>query len=203
MSHFDPEISQLSDAGPSSHHDGDADNLSFALSDDAYLYTPEPPSSQSTLTSVPSSPFIRSLAASVPQSLERVGPDKKKNFVRYTTMTNSEFLEWWFQTTAAAEGKKASKSGKKDKKAEFDWDGIKNHAESWGDFDQVANIHTGIPRVMCKKCGTILDHPNWKGNGTKSINRHPNTEACKKAGTQKGQQAKIRQLFKSAVSTIS
>lgn len=192
-------MSQFSDAGPSSQYEGDTDNLSFPRSDDAYLVATEPPSSQQTIVSVSGSPFLRPPPPSIPQCLEHVGPRRTKNFILYSIMNKVEFMEWWLQTMAAAERDNAPKV---DPRRKFEWDGTRKHSTSWENLDQVAHISTGTPSVMCKRCGNILDHPNWRSNGTKSVNRHWTTNRCKLASSQKGQQAKLRQLFKKPVCAI-
>ncbi|KAJ6126163.1 hypothetical protein N7471_010656 [Penicillium samsonianum] len=91
-------MSQFSDAGPSSRYESDADNLSFPRSDDAYLFTPESPSSQQTTVSVQDSSFLRPPPPpSIPQSLGRVGPNRTKNFILYSVMNKADFMDWCFR----------------------------------------------------------------------------------------------------------
>ncbi|KAJ5589628.1 hypothetical protein N7537_012306 [Penicillium hordei] len=163
-------MSQFSDAGPSSQYEGDTDSLSFPRSDDAYLIAAETPSSQQTIVSVSDSPFLRAPPPSIPLCLEYVVPSRTKSFILYSIMNKVE--------------------------RKFEWHGIRKHSTSWENLDQVAHISTGTSSVMCKRCGNILDHPNWRSNGTKSVNRHWTTNRYKLASSQKGQYAKLRQLFK-------
>ena len=192
-------MSSFSDASPSSQYEGDTDNISFPRSDDAYLIAAEPRSSQQTIASVSDLPFLRPPPPSIPQCLEHVGPSRKKHFILYSITNKVEFLEWWLQTMAAAERDNAPNV---DPRRKFEWDGTRKHSTSWENPDQVAHISTGTPSVMCKRCGNILDHPNRRSNGTKSVNRHWTTNRCKLASSQKGQQAKLRQLFKISVCAI-
>ncbi|OQE11891.1 hypothetical protein PENFLA_c070G01346 [Penicillium flavigenum] len=133
-------MSQFSDAGPSSRYESDADNLSFLRSDDAYLFTPESPSSQQTTASVQDSPFLRPPPPpSIPQSLGRVGPNRTKNFILYSAMNKADFMDWWLQTMAAAKRDEAPKG---DPGRKFEWDGTRKHSTSWENLDQVAHIDT-------------------------------------------------------------
>src|SRR5699024_12561825 len=44
-------------------------------------------------------------------------------------------------------------------------------SDLWNHFHQVAEIHTGRPKVVCQSCLTLLDHPHHKSNGTSAMGR--------------------------------
>ena len=48
----------------------------------------------------------------------------------------------------------------------------KRQAECWKHFHQVASIQDGSPKVMCKICDQILNHPANGHRGTSSMNKH-------------------------------
>lgn len=48
----------------------------------------------------------------------------------------------------------------------------KRQAECWEHFHQVASIQDGSPKVMCKICGQIPNHPANGHRGTSSMNKH-------------------------------
>jgi len=48
----------------------------------------------------------------------------------------------------------------------------KRQAECWRYFHQIAAIQDGAPKVMCKICDYILNHPADGHRGTFSMNKH-------------------------------
>jgi hypothetical protein len=92
---------QYSDADGflSSIYDGDIDNLPYLPPEDSHLlYTPEVLVSQQTTDSFDQE-FIRpSAPPTIPSSLKRVGPDRRKGYVLYESMTHSDWVDWWLQT---------------------------------------------------------------------------------------------------------
>ena len=94
---------------------------------------------------------------------------------RKTFITESEFIQkrdefmrWWRTTISAA---KFDKKGK-----EMRWGGSK-HSQGWQHFIEVARLDDGTPHARCIHCETFIDHPG-RGNGTKTMIRHPNTRQC-------------------------
>lgn len=111
---------------------------------------------QNTLNPSPSTSFTQPvLRLAIPETLERVGPAKKKIYILWTEMANDEFVAWWLKTEYGSETKRNIFKGK-------------HHAESWDYFHQIAAIQDGSPKVMCKKC----DHPADRHRGTSTMNRH-------------------------------
>lgn len=55
-----------------------------------------------------------------------------------------------------------------------------HYAEVWNHFDQVAHVDTGIPKVFCRACLTLLDHPQHKRHGTSAMGKHQRSKSCRK-----------------------
>jgi hypothetical protein len=148
--------------------------------------TPDPSCSQRTFDSAFDSTFAIPLQPyPLPSTLKRVGSDKKKPFVLWTEMTNNEFVQWWL-TTDFGRGKKRNL---------FE---AERRASCWKHFDQVADIKDGTPKVMCKRCGTILHHPANSHQGTSSMNKHyTRNVSCQNAAAKK---PNIKQLMRNGVS---
>lgn len=181
--------SQYSDFA-SSLCDGEIDNLN-------YLTTPNPlatlSGSQYALD-ISDQDFLRPPRPVLP-SFTRVGPDRRKAFVLYERMAHNEWEEWWLQTDYG-------------RKSKINWDSTR-HAEIWSQFHQVAHSIDGAPKVMCQRCGAILEHPytvNPKGkgrlqyHGTSTIQRHLKTAGCLKAGQGKGNE--ITKFLKKGVCSV-
>jgi hypothetical protein len=82
------------------------------------------------------------------------------------------------------------------------WD-AEHIAKIWKDFEQVAQITDGSPKIMCKRCCKILEHPQTplqggKGlHGTSTMIKHLKTGGCKRIAT-KGK-TEITQFMKTVV----
>jgi hypothetical protein len=141
--------SQRSDFA-SSLYDGDIDTLTY-LAPSNQPVTPAPSSSQKTFDAFDSE-FLRPvIPLVVPSSLTRVGPDRRKAFVLYDEMTHSDWVDWWLQTDYG-------------RKSRIHWDSS-HQSDIWSDFHQVAHGIDGAPKVMCKRCGQILEHPYFLSKG--------------------------------------
>lgn len=147
---------------------GDADNLTYLTPSNQ----PATPSgSQHTLDTFDSSFLRPAIPLAIPSALERVGPDRRKAYVLYTEMSHTEWVDWWLQTEYGSRSKIA-------------WDS--NHlSDVWKNYDQVAHSIDGAPKVMCKRCSQVLEHPYSKRkdgkegrHGTTTMTRHLKTAAC-------------------------
>ncbi|RHZ43507.1 uncharacterized protein CDV56_100702, partial [Aspergillus thermomutatus] len=127
------QASQFSDHYPSSiFEENPLDNLSFLPSDGPF----NPLYGKNTPNSTPNVSFTRpALLPAIPETLERVGPPKKKIYILWTEMVNDDFVAWWLKTEYGSEMKRNIFEGK-------------HHAESWDHFHQVAAIQDGSPKVM-------------------------------------------------------
>jgi len=182
--------SQQSDFA-SSLYDGDIDTLTY-LAPSNQPVTPAQSSSQQTFD-VFDSEFLRPvIPLVVPSSLTRVGPDRRKAFVLYNEMTHSDWVDWWLQTDYG-------------RKSKIHWDSS-HQSDIWSHFPQVAHGTDGAPKVMCKRCGQILEPPYSlsKGadgkdqrHGLSTMKRHLKTAGCQKAN--KGHNAEITKFLKKGV----
>ncbi|KAJ5751474.1 uncharacterized protein N7511_008439 [Penicillium nucicola] len=113
----------------------------------------------------------------VPSSLTRVGSDRRKTFLLYDKMVHSEWVDWWLGTEYGS-------------KSKINWDS-RRHTEVWDGYHQVAQIIDGAPKVMCKRCGKILEHPystspgsigsRVQYHGTSTIMKHLRTAGCRRS----------------------
>ncbi|KAG0152748.1 hypothetical protein PDIDSM_2553 [Penicillium digitatum] len=60
-------------------------------------------------------------------------------------MSHNDFVDWWLETDYG-------------RKSKLKWDSNR-HTEIWNSYHQVAQGIDGAPKVMCKRCGKILEHP--------------------------------------------
>lgn len=131
--------------------DTPSDNLDFLSSDPLYAYAsasaPDP------------SPTQLAAVLSPPDTLQRIGPLRKQNYVLWTEMANDEFVAWWLKT----------EFGSRINRNIFE---SKRQAECWSHFHQVATIQDGAPKVLCKTCNHTLYHPADGHRGTSSMNKH-------------------------------
>ena len=177
----------------SSQFGGDYDNLSYLIPSN---YSATPSTSQHTFdVSIPA--FLRpDEPPLLPQleRFERVGPDRKRLYFLYDRMNHQEWVEWWLQTDYGSKGKVAWHS---------------NHlSHVWEHFTQVAHSSDGSPKVMCKHCSAILEHPyaakkdvNGKDarHGTTTMTRHLRTSACKRAVSGDQQRGRLDKFVLSTV----
>ena len=164
-------MSLLSDIYSSSIYEGEVINsLPYLQSDDLSAFPSELTASQQTVTSNTDLSFTQPI--SIPPSLQRVGPDRRKTWILFDNMSKKEFLEWWFETQSGVSQSQQLK-GKK-----LQWDSVGYHSKVWAKFDQVAHYITGEPKAMCKQCGRIIDHPNHSSNGTSALWRHLKADKC-------------------------
>ena len=181
--------SQHSDFLPTLY-DADTDNLSYLIPSSR---VPTPSGSQLTIEPFDAidTDFLRpSNLLPIPHSLTRVGPDRRKAYVLYDNMAYEEWVEWWLQTDYG-------------QKSKISWDSNRN-SNIWSNFDQVAYTKDGAPKVMCKRCSKILEHPHsplpsGKGyHGTSTMLKHLKTAGCRKA--QQGGKGEITQFLQKVVS---
>ncbi|KAJ5522962.1 hypothetical protein N7513_012065 [Penicillium frequentans] len=125
-------------------------------------------------------PFVPSSIAPDPlERFQRVGPGRRGQFFLYNVMNHTDWVDWWLETDYGSNNSKIA------------WESQHGSAsETWKQFEQVAHTGNGSPKVMCKRCDTILEHPyatkkdaNGKigRHGTTTITRHLQTLACQKA----------------------
>jgi len=158
------QFSQFSDVYASSLYNTDnPDNLQVIQPDDL---TSNPSFNQQTSQSIANSDFIYpSRVAPIPPSLERICPDRTSAYLVYSNMTKDDFVNWWLQTDFG-------------QKKPIRWD-ARQQSDVWKHFDQVAKASDGMPKVMCKRCKKVLDHPQQHGNGTTAMIKHLKGIGCR------------------------
>lgn len=165
--------SQNSDVFPSSLYD-DTDSIPYLPLDPPQPFTPELSGSQQTFDPF-NQDFLRPQAPpTIPPSLTRLGPDRRKAYVLYDGTMHTEWVDWWLETDYG-------------KTSKLRWD-ANYHSEIWKQFHQVALGSDGMPKVMCKRCGQILEHPSsplraggTTRYGTSTLLRHRKTLICVRA----------------------
>lgn len=183
------QISQFSDVYSSSLYEGDhPDNLAYLPSHDQQIFPPDLSCSQQTLNAASDSDFLRpSQPPPIPDTLQCVGPDRRKVYVLYSDMSKEDFVSWWLKTDFG-------------RKKRMRWDS-RHQSDCWKYFDQVAHITTGEPKVICNRCAKVLDHPQHSRHGTSTMNKHIQGVTCRNATNNAAKQPKIKQLMQDAVST--
>jgi hypothetical protein len=186
--------SQRSEDPSSSIYDSDFENLAYFIPDNAQLDTQDLSTSQQSLDSFDSE-FIRPPPPlTVPSSLTLVGPGRKKPFVRYDREMHTEWVNWWLETGYG-------------KSTKIRWDS--NHqTDTWQQFHQVANASNGAPKVMCKRCGQILEHPytlrlgSTARHGTSTMLRHIKSASCLRSSQKDPQKTALIKFIQSNVSYL-
>lgn len=161
------QISQFSNNYPSSiYEDTPLDSFPFLPSDGPQPFFSDASYSQQTPASTPDAGFAQPpVPPSIPNTLEHIGPEKKKNYLLWAEMVNDKFVEWWLKTKFGSWLK---------------WNIFENkrQAECWKKFHQVASIQDRSLKVMCKICSQILNHPVNSHCGTSSMNKHMQGVNC-------------------------
>ena len=78
------------------------------------------------------------------------------------------------------------------------WNSNLKKSDVWESFDQVANIKTGKPKVMCKRCQNVIIHPGVNRAGPSSMKAHLTSVVCVKL--QKTTKQGINHLLREMVS---
>lgn len=185
--------SQQSEVFASSLYDGDPRNLGYLLSDYPQNFTPVF-SSQPTSNILDSDLVYPQSLPAAPEIFDRISPDRRRTFIVYNNMAHSDWVEWWLDTDFG-------------KKSKLRWDA--NHQSGiWEYFHQVAQDTDGQPKVVCKRCCAILEHPSspLRNNGgsarhgTSTMAKHIKTSACQKAATT--QKSGIKAFLQAKVSIL-
>ena len=155
----------------SSIYDSDFDNYTHN-----HPFISDLSKSQETLPSFETDFLRPSLPPSIPSTFTRVGPGRKKVYFLYDEMLHNDWVSWWLETGFG-------------KKQHISWD-AKHQSSTWDTFHQVAHSSDGTAKVMCKRCGQILEHPNFvretkdgkkQRQGTSTMKGHLSSAGCIKA----------------------
>ncbi|KAI3095274.1 hypothetical protein CBS147333_9810 [Penicillium roqueforti] len=108
--------------------------------------------------------------------LTRFAPDRR-DWVLFDTAQENEFLSWWLETDY---GQQLTKNGK----YKFRWSVESRSSKVWKHFDQVAELRSGRPKVVCRSCLTPLNHPHHphhKSHGTSTMGKHLKSNSCRRS----------------------
>jgi hypothetical protein len=97
--------------------------------------------------------------------------------VLYDSDQEKEFLSWWLETDY---GQQLTKNGK----YKFRWSAESRSSKVWKHFDQVAELRSGRPKVVCRSCLTPLNHPHHprhKSHGTSTMGKHLKSNSCRRS----------------------
>jgi hypothetical protein len=92
--------SQYSDALSSSIYGDDIDKYL----ENPHSFTPNPSGSQQTFGSLEPEFLRPSPRPTVPSSLTRLGPNRRKDYVLYDEMLHEDFVSWWLATDCGRKG---------------------------------------------------------------------------------------------------
>lgn len=134
--------------------DNDIGNLAYLTSENPQVFTPDLSASQQTEEIFDPEFLQPSLPPAIPSSLQRIGSSSKKPWVLYDEMAHNDWVSWWLETDFG-------------KKSNIKWSSS-HSSDIWENFLQIANSSNGAPKVMCKRCGGILEHPYSQTNGKKT-----------------------------------
>jgi hypothetical protein len=93
------------------------------------------------------------------------------------TAQENEFLSWWLETDY---GQQLTKN----RKYKFRLSVESRSSKVWKHFDQVAELRSGRPKVVCRSCLTLLNHPHHphhKSHGTSTMGKHLKSNSCRRS----------------------
>ena len=99
-------------------------------------------------------------------------------FIEWNLKTHQDFQSWWSNTPTGRSIKDKTQKRIADplwsKKAT-----ARTQSKFWDDFDQLASTVDGIPKIMCKNCSKILEHPTaFASSNTSTMKKHLTTTGC-------------------------
>ncbi len=118
-----------------------------------------------------SSSQIALLSANAPPDLEFVScSGGKDKFILYPLTDNVAFYNWWTQTSHANLLKQRGKTQK--------WGASRRSSAWWIHFAEGATFPQGCPKLRCKYCSRLLEHPYVKNTGTTAMRNHLKSINC-------------------------
>ncbi|CAG8359272.1 unnamed protein product, partial [Penicillium salamii] len=142
-----------------------------------------------------------SIAPDSLERFERVGPGRRGQYFLYDTMNHSDWVDWWLETDYGSNNK-------------IPWESQHGSAsETWKQFEQVAHTGTGSPKVTCKRCDKILEHPyatkkddsgrvGPSRHGTTTFTRHLQTSNYRKTVDIRQQRGGLKRFLQSVCSSL-
>jgi hypothetical protein len=104
------------------------------------------------------------------------------SYVLWTEET-ADVFEAWFNNTPFVQ----AVQGKNEQPRKWFlplWNTTRRRAmdSAWSHFHEAADIHHGVPKLICKYCKTVQNHPDIKKEGTSNMSRHLLSANCNKSG---------------------
>lgn len=107
-----------------------------------------------------------------PSHLRHLESDERR-WIAFETEHQDDFFSWWRETEY---GRQLVARGI----SKIRWSSTSHHSPVWAHFDQVADSWSGRPKVMCRSCATLLDHPHYKSHGPSAMAKHRGSQYCRK-----------------------
>jgi hypothetical protein len=133
--------------------------------------------SESLLSQTTSSSQTTSLSqtspshSEIPAGLELVSRSGGKDkFILYPLTDDAVFQIWWNQTP---HGRLLKQQGRKQK-----WGESRRNSSWWTHFAEGATFPQGRPKIRCKYCSRLLEHPYVKNTGTTAMKNHLKSINC-------------------------
>jgi hypothetical protein len=138
----------------------------------------------STPQSILSSPSILSTSSfkSIPENIRTHG-----GWVIFSQNQEHEFMTWWRKTPWYTKNEAQDNH----QKSQIAWGTKKRCGAVWVFFRECAG-KSGVPRVLCSRCDSNLNHPMYKTvessshNGMSTMKRHLKSNACAIAARKRG-----------------
>jgi hypothetical protein len=169
--------------------------ITFSNADSLYEFPTETPSSAQPVassnadslyefpTETPTSaqPIPPSQPIEIPSTLTLVHNNK---YILFETTKKAEFLEWhtktiWYYKQEQRPSKQVTRIA---------W-GHRKQSKIWDQLCEVADKKDGTPKILCRRCDKILQHPAGKGKsstnssrtGTSHLKNHLQSDHCMQA----------------------
>lgn len=95
-------------------------------------------------------------------------PDSATHTPTQRAQYQSEFMEWWQQTSWFVERARLTLN----RKNAMSWDSDRRTSAMWKEAIQVALWETGEPKILCRHCDAAYAHPAASRTGTGNMNLH-------------------------------
>ena len=120
------------------------------------------------------------LDGTLPSSVDLNGPPStlprlatNYAFIKWTLQHVDAFSTWWVTTQYARLVQSDPSSYHTPP-----WNSTKKSSNVWTSFDQVAEAKTGQPKVACRTCDRVFNHPSVKNTGTSNMSKHLKQSKC-------------------------
>jgi hypothetical protein len=134
----------------------------------------------------PSSPISYTTAPDI--TLTRIG--RNNDYILWRRDTHELFLSWWNTTTWVIGQPTITYT---DLGKQIGWNSLGRKSTVWHQYDQAAHYTHGDPVVICRRCQSILSHPNVKKIGSSSLSKHLLSAICQRSSPP-GSQESIRRF---------